>query len=408
MSSAEQGRWPLPGLMGWMAGRVVPADMDPHGAEARMRLGMLEGWTSTGLSIVLSSLKLLLGWMTGSIALLADGINNLADVGTSLVIALGFRWSQKPRDSKHPFGHGRIETIAALVLSITLIMVGLDVVMESVHRLTEPRLVSVAPAIIGILAVTIVVKGWMALFARRLARVTGSSVLEADFWNHQFDVLSTSVVVLALVTSRFGWATVDGWAGLVVSMFILYTGYRYARQSVSVLLGEAPRREELQKIRAAAGAAHGVRGVHDIIMHKYGDVKIASLHIEVDANRSALDAHDLAEQVERVVEEATACKTTVHVDPVDRRHPRYADVRGRLDALMAGERRIVEFHDLRVSGADGAVEVSLDVVTGLDVEESSRAALAELVKSTLAGIPGVKGVEVTLEVPYSERSEKAG
>lgn len=382
--------------------RVVLAGADPKSPETRIKLGMLEGWTSTAVSVFLSIIKLLLGWFTGSIAVLADGVNNLADVGSSVIIALGFRWSKKPRDDEHPFGHGRIETVSALVLSIVLVMVGLDVATESVKRLIKPEPIHGTWLVIGLLGITIVVKEWLAGFARRLARVTESPVLEADAWNHRFDVLSTSLVVIALIGSRYEWHAIDGWAGLLVSLFIVYTGLKFARQSVSTLLGEAPTEAEVKAIENAAMAESGVRGVHDIILHKYGDMRLASLHIEVDARRSALEVHDLAERVELSVGKAAACDTIVHVDPVDRNHPRYAEVCAMLESFAKSEVRVTGFHDLRISGEQGSVVVSLDLVVRLDVAPSEYDALRVSLGEHLGkGINGLKVAHVGVEGGYA-------
>jgi len=363
-----RGRWPPRGLAGWLVRRFVPPDADPKSPETRIKLGMLEGWTSTALSVLLSAAKLLLGVFTGSISVLADGVNNLADVGSSAIIALGFRWSRKPRDREHPFGHGRIETVTALVLSTVLVMVGLDVAGESVRRLMRPEPILGTWPVIAVLGVTIVVKEWLAAFARRLAHATESPVLEADSWNHHFDVLSTSVVVIALIGSRFELHSIDGWAGLFVSLFIIYTGVKFARQSINTLLGEAPKESELQAIAQAAMSEAGVRGVHDIILHKYGDLRLASLHIEVDARRTALDVHDLAERVEVAVGRAASCDTIVHVDPVNRDHPRYAEILDIVGALVKSDARVMGFHDLRVDGDAGDVMISVDLVVRIDVK----------------------------------------
>ena len=337
--------------------------------------------------------------------MIADGINNLTDVGSSLVIAFGFRWSQKPRDPDHPFGHGRIETVAALVLSITLIMVGLDVGKESLQRLLHPTEFSAPTWAVCLLVATTLLKEWLALFARKLARATEAKVLEADFWNHQYDVLSNVVVVLALIGSHYGFLRLDGWAGLIVSLFILYTGIRFARQSVSVLLGEAATKEEIVAVEKTAGAVTGVNGVHDIIIHKYGDVKIVSFHIEVDAEKTAIDVHDLAEQVERTVQHDLGCKAIVHVDPVDRRHPMYARAKECLRDVVAKDSRLVRFHDLRVTGGGDAFDLSVDIVVNIRIQESAYEKIETDVKSLIKkSMSGVQNVNIVIEPSYAEET----
>lgn len=405
MPENQSFTWPPRGVTGWLVRTFAPGGGNPKSPEMRVKLGMLEGWTSTVASVLLSTTKLFLGWMTGSIAVIADGINNLTDVGSSLVIAFGFRWSQKPRDPDHPFGHGRIEVVAALVLSITLIMVGLDVGKESIHRLLHPAVFAASTWVMVLLVVTTVFKEWLALFARKLARATEAKVLEADFWNHQFDVLSNAVVVVALIGSHYGFLSLDGWAGLVVSLFILYTGIRYARQSVSVLLGEAATKEEVAVVEKTAGAVAGVNGVHDIIIHKYGDVKIVSFHIEVDAEKTAIDVHDLAEQVERVVQRESGCKAIVHVDPVDRTHPMYARAKECLKEVVTKDARIVRFHDLRVTGRGDIFDLSVDVVVGISIQESAYDGIAAEVRALLLrSLSGVQNVSIVIEPAYAEET----
>ena len=217
--------------------------------------------------------------------------------------------------------------------------------------------------------------------------------------------LSNAVVVLALIGSRYGWLSLDGWAGLVVSFFILYTGIRYAHQSVSVLLGEAATKEEVAAVEKTAGAVAGVNGVHDIIIHKYGDVKIASFHIEVDAEKTAIDDHDLAERVERVVERESGCKAIVHVDPVDRTHPMYARVKECLKEIVAKDSRIVRFHDLRVMGRVGMFDLSVDVVVSIRIAENSYDEIAAEVKELLFQyMSGLQNVSVVIEPAYAEES----
>ena len=405
MPENQSFTWPPRGLTGWLVRNFARGKGDPKSPEMRIKLGMLEGWTSTVASVLLSTAKLVLGWVTGSIAVVADGINNLTDVGSSLVIAFGFRWSRKPRDLGHPFGHGRIEVVATLVLSITLIMVGLDVGKESVHRLLHPEVFTAPAWAVGLLLATTVFKQWLALFARKLARATEANVLEADFWNHQFDVLSNAVVVIALVGSRYGLLSLDGWAGLVVSLFILYTGIRYARQSISVLLGEAATKEEVAGVEKSAGAVAGVNGVHDIIIHKYGDVKIVSFHIEVDADKTAIEVHDLAERVERVVERESGCKAIVHVDPVDRAHPMYAKVKQCLKEIVTKDSRIVRFHDLRVTGKGEVFDLSVDVVVGISIQENAYEEIASEVRVLLLGcLKGAQNVSIVIGPAYTEET----
>lgn len=361
MPNEQKSRLPG-GLSGQLARWVVAAEADPRDPDTRARLGEFEGYVSMVISILLSAIKFVTGFVSGSISLLADAINNLADVGSSLIVALGFRWSRRPRDRGHPFGHGRIEAVATLLLAIFLLVVAWKVGCAGVGRLMDPKPFTASPWILGIVLATLAIKTWLAGFARSLARATRSVTLEADAWNHTYDVVCTSLVVAAFVGKRFGWNSVDGWAGLGVSLFIGYTGLRYGWRAIDTLIGEAPTTDQLRNIRELALSVPGVFSVHEIILHSYGEVSMISLHAEVDARQSALEAHNLAELVEKTIGEAWNAKVIVHADPVDHGHPCYAAAAAVVTDWIAGHPEIVAFHDLRLSGDGDSLECSVDLV----------------------------------------------
>jgi len=263
MINKEEYKMLCPG-MDFLLRRILDPDSAPDSHENRTRIGMLEGWVSTLMSLVLCIVKGWLGLVSGSVSLLADATNNLMDMGSSLVVALGFQWSRKPSDEEHPFGHGRIEAVATLVLSIVLLLVGVEVAKSGVVRLLDPQPVNAPGWLLVAVGATVALKVWLAVFARNLARLSRSHVLEADAWNHAFDVVSTLLVVVALVGSRMGWAALDGWTAIGVAVFILITGIKYAREAIDILLGKKPEPEEVDAIHRIVDAVDGVMGVHEI------------------------------------------------------------------------------------------------------------------------------------------------
>ncbi len=314
------------------------------------------------LSIVLSAVKCVAGVLSGSISLLADAINNLADIGSSLIIALGFRWSRCPRDREHPFGHGRIESVATLLLAIFLLAVAWKVASAGIGRLLDPKPFTASPWLLAIVFTTLVLKIWLTFFAWSLAKITGSITLQADAWNHTYDIACTSLVVTALVSERMGWDAVDGWAGLAVALFIAYTGITYGWRAINTLIGEAPTVEQLRRVRELALAVPGVFNVHEIILHSYGETLMISLHAEVDARLSAIEAHALAEQVEKAVADEWNAKVIVHADPVDHGHPCYAAAAAAIADWIQGHPEIIGYHDLRLSGHAESLECAVDLV----------------------------------------------
>lgn len=367
----------------------------------RAHIGLLQGWVSVVINAVLSVVKMALGLWSGSVALIADAVHSLSDVGTSMIVVCGFYWARKPRDSRHPFGHGRIELITALVMAVILVVLAVEFARFGIGRILAPRDLQAPLWMIIAVAGTVLIKQWLAVFAHELAGVSGSPALRADYWHHVADALSTVLVLAALIAARFGWVGVDGWAALGVAGFILYAGYITARDAIHPLLGEAPPPEEIQRVESAACSVAGVRGAHDVILHTYGDDRVISFHIEVDAAASALKAHDLAEQAEDAVEQSMGGKAIAHVDPVDRSHPQYGQAESTLADVVIDHQDLTAFHDLRIDGPAHRLSLSVDVVTvtGLsdarypDIEQAIQQAIRER-------MPELKDVHVTVETGY--------
>lgn len=370
--------------MGFLLRRVLDGSQAPDSHENRTRLGMLAGWTSTVLSIMLAAAKGWLGLVSGSVSMIADATNNLTDMGSSLVIALGFQWSRKPRDEDHPFGHGRIEAVATLVLAIALILVGIEVGRSGIERLINPKPIEAPAWLLVAVGITVAIKTWMAVFARKLAKLSKSQVLEADAWNHTFDIICTLMVVVALFSSRMGWGAVDGWTAIGVAAFILYTGISYAREAIDILLGQTPDATEVRDIYETVVAVEGVMGAHEIMVHQYGDVKMVSFHIEVDAHQSLVDAHLVSEAAEDAVENTLGWRALAHLDPVDRSHPLFDELDRTVRAYVEAEPGLVDVHDLRAEGSDPPYRISFDLVTDMAVSRNEYDGIYERCLSSLS------------------------
>lgn len=381
--------------------RTLDGVSEPDSRENRTRLGMLEGWVSTVISLVLCVVKGWLGLVSGSVSLLADATNNLTDMGSSLVVAFGFHWSRKPSDEEHPFGHGRIEAVATLVLSIALLVVGAEVAKSGLSRLLDPQPLEAPDWLLVVVAVTLVLKIWMAVFARTLARLSKSHVLEADSWNHIFDIAATLLVLVALVGSRRGWMMLDGWMAILVALFIFFTGVKYAREAIDILLGKMPDAEELNTIHRIVEAVDGVMGVHEIMVHQYGDVKMVSFHIEVAATLSVMEAHEIAEQAELAVEEQMEWRALAHVDPVDRSHPLFDELHQCLKQHVDEDPELIDFHDLRAGGREEPYQISFDLVTKGGTRRDHYTAIFQRILTRIEEVFGqrVDQAEIGIEAP---------
>lgn len=408
--SIPAGRRSGGGAFAALVRRVVGSGRDPSETDARQLLGEFEGFLSTGISVALSAVKAALGWLAGSVSLVADAINNGADIGSSLIIALSCRWSRKPGDRRHPFGHGRMETVATLILSCFLIAVALQVAASGLHRLLRPRDVEAPAWLLTAVALTIGLKSWLAVFARTAARMSRSRLIEADAWNHLFDIAATSLVFLALLGARIGFPRMDGWAAIGVAGFIAWTGVRYTRSALNTLIGEAPDAAELARIRSLVASARGVRSLHDVLVHSYGDARLISFHVEVDANLTLLEAHAIAEDAEARVARETGAKVIAHVDPIDRSHGDYPAAAAALRAYVDAHDEVASYHDLRLSGPAGDCDLAVDVVLHTGTPAASEADLQRLrdrLRDAIRrALPGVKRIDLGFEVESGASHEQ--
>lgn len=282
----------------------------------RKKYAYLEACVSIIGNLFLATIKIFLGLMLNSISLLADAAHTAADVMTSIVVLLGFKISSSPADEKHPYGHGRIEFIASLVISVMLLYVGVEFGKSSFSRFITNEAVKGSYAVAVIMVIAAVFKEWMSRFSIDLGNRTNASALIADAWHHRTDGIASVLVAIAIIASQYGYYKIDAIFGLGVSALIIYTGIKIANDSISKLIGEAPEGEELENIESSALSVIGVSGVHKVNIHDYGSYKEISLHIQVNDDLTLIKAHDISEEVERAIEKNTDSKVIVHVEPL--------------------------------------------------------------------------------------------
>ncbi|MCG6963563.1 MAG: cation diffusion facilitator family transporter [Acidobacteria bacterium] len=377
-------------LLRWFVG----PDPDWVDSQVRKRIGLLEGWASVVVNLTVFAVKLVPGILIGSVSLVADAFHSLSDVVTSVVVIWGFRAAAKPPDREHPFGHGRVESVASLVVALLLLVAAVEFVRTAIGGLLHPRSVSASLPLLAVLVITIVLKEWLARFSARLGRHIGSVTLEADSWHHRSDALSTGVVVLALAGERLGWRRLDAIGGLVVAGFIVAAGIQLVRRSLGPLIGEAPSTKLQKRIRQLAVGVRDVEAVHDVLVHSYGPLLVISLHVELPAEIDVVRAHDIAEEVERLLGERLGAVVVAHVDPIDRNHPLYAPVSGFLAELSSVTEGVKEFHDLRFVGGEYACNVVFDLALE-DVD--SEPIVQHYRQAILDQFPQVKAVVIEIE-----------
>jgi cation diffusion facilitator family transporter len=314
----------------------------------RTRIGVLQGWVSITVNVVLFVLKLVIGIMAGAVSVIADAVHTLSDVISSAIVIWGFKQAQKPADKEHPYGHGRAEYIATLIIAILLCVAGIEFIEAAFKRIRNPQLVEVKWWMVIVLAATIVFKEVTARYAKFLSSKVASGTLHADAWHHRTDAISSLLVVVAMIAGIYGYPAFDGWIGLVVSLFLIYIGFDIASDAVDDLIGKPPATEEIETIRNIVMRVDGVLGVHDITVHSYGQDKFISLHIEIDADRSTAEAHDISEEVEDHLKNVLGIEPTVHLDPVSPGNPLVKEVQEFLNHNWSNEENIKDIHSIRI------------------------------------------------------------
>lgn len=285
--------------------------------DVRHRYGLLGGCVGICVNVLLFISKLIIGFISSSISITADAFNNLSDAGASIVTLIGFKFARKPADDDHPFGHARSEYISALVISFFILFLGAQLVFSSIGKIIEPEVLSMNKYTFIVLAISMVVKLWLFVFNGTLGKKINSSSLKATAQDSLNDVYTTGGILLALLLTSITGIPLDGYIGLVVACFILYSGYDILKETVSPLLGEAPSEELVQLIQHRIESYEGILGLHDLVVHSYGPNRIfASVHVEVDATEDILVSHDLIDTIERDFMLLEGIHLVIHLDPI--------------------------------------------------------------------------------------------
>ena len=337
---------------------------DPAVRDAYGKLAGVVGILSNGL---LCLMKIVVGLISGSIAIIADGVNNLADASSSVITLVGFKLAALPEDEKHPYGHARYEYLSGLIVSFIIILVGIELAKSSVGKILHPAPLEFSWTVAGVLAAAILIKIWQALFNISAGKKIGSLTLIATGADSRNDVISTTVVLISLLVGHYFDLMIDGYMGVLVALFIIWSGIGLVKETISPLLGEAPDSELVRQIETITMGYEGVLGIHDLEVHNYGPGKIfASVHIEVDAAVDVMISHDLVDNIEHRLQRELSINITAHMDPVNVSDPNRVPLSELIRDAIAELDGVLSFHDLRIVPGPTHTSVIFDVVLALD------------------------------------------
>ncbi len=344
----------------------------------RQNYGYLAGMTGVGANLILFTVKLSMGFATHSIAIMADAFNNLTDSVSSVMTLIGFWSSTKPADKEHPFGHGRSEYITALVVSVLVIMVGVQFVRSAVERIMNTVPLEYDSITVLILTVTVIIKIWLALFYRTIGRTIGSKVMEATALDSIGDVATTGIVVAALVLGPYIPFAFDGFVGLAVALLIIWNGWNLVMQTLSPLLGEAPDDSFVEELENRVSSYKGVLGHHDLIVHNYGHGRsVVSLHVEVPVSLGMIDAHEMIDTMEKEIGMAMGIDLVVHMDPVDCENQEAMGIKKTVEDMLQEMDPGLSMHDFRIIYTKECKKVSFDLVIPSSFDSESAKSLID-------------------------------
>lgn len=387
-------------MISLLAKWLIPHREQVEDSAVRRAWGALCGFVGIGLNILLFAGKLAAGTLSGSIAITADAFNNLSDAGSSVVTLLGFRLAGKKPDAGHPFGHGRLEYVSGLIVAGLILLMGAELAKSSVDKILHPEAVTFSWLAAGILLASIGVKLYMYLYNRAVGKKIKSAAMSATAADSLSDTAATSAVLLAMVIGKLTNVQLDGWVGLVVALFILWSAVQAARDTISPLLGQAPDPMLVKEIESLVMAHDTVVGIHDLVVHDYGPGRcIISLHAEVPADEQVLELHDVIDNIEEELAQKLHCEAVIHMDPVVVGDPTVTALHQQVAALVKTIDPRITIHDFRMVPGQTHTNLIFDAVIPFD-ERLTRQQVADRIRQMVSEMEGDYRAVVKVENSY--------
>lgn len=328
----------------------------------RQRYAMLAGITGIVLNLLLFAGKLTTGILAASVAVIADAFNNVSDAGSSVITIIGFRLAGKHEDKEHPLGHGRLEYVSAFIVDMLIILVGAELLKSSVEKIISPSLPAVSTATIVLLVAAVLVKLWLFFFYRKIGNLIDSAAVKSTSIDSISDTVATSLVLISTLVARFANVGIDGWAGILVAGFILFTGIKAAKETIDLLLGTPPEPAFIQELKDFVKNYPEVVGVHDLMVHDYGPGrKIISFHAEVPSDSDINYAHDVIDCIERDMHEKFGCIVTIHLDPIVTGNKEVDEMRRLAEETAKEVDSSFTIHDFRMTSGGKHINLIFDL-----------------------------------------------
>ena len=367
----------------------------------REKYGLLSGVVGIIVNLILTCAKFFIGTVSHSIAITGDALNNLSDAGSCIVTLAGFKMSSLKPDKEHPFGHGRLEYVAALIVGFLVEMMGFELIKSSIDKIRNPQPVLFSIPAVIVLLLSIGGKLWLALFNRHLGKKINSPALTAVVKDSIGDITATFFTLLALILSRFTTLPLDGFFGIAVALFIMYSGYGILKETIGIILGTPPSKELVDELIVFILSHPGVMGIHDLMIHSYGESRMfASVHIEILASEDILKAHDVIDLIEKQVLERFGIQLVAHLDPLIVDDRRINDLRDMTEKAVKEMDESFKIHDFRVVEGPTHTNLIFDMVVPFDCKRSEKE-LKETLEEKIKAVNDSYFVVATVEGSYT-------
>lgn len=352
---------------------------DTNNEKVRSRYGILSSIVGILLNIILFGFKYFAGVLSGSIAITADAFNNLSDAGSSIITLVGFKFSGMKPDITHPFGHGRIEYVSGLAVSVAIIVMGFELAKSSVTKIFNPSKIDTSIIAMVILIASICVKLYMYIYNTSISKKIKSATVKATALDSISDSIATFVVLLSIIVMKFTGINIDGISGVLVALFILYAGYSACKETLNPLLGKAPEKEFVDEIRKIVLDHEIVKGVHDLIVHDYGPGRVfISVHAEVNGDEDIFVIHDSIDCIERELNEKLHCESVIHMDPIESNNEKVVFMRDKVAKEIKKLNDKITIHDFRMVEGPTHTNLIFDAVVPFDIKENEEEVKGEI------------------------------